>query len=52
MKKVLIFILFITAMMSLTSCGAYNSLTPEEGYKVGYNTGVLLRGGSVNEFIY
>lgn len=49
MKKILIFILFITAMMSLSSCGTFES--SEDAYKYGYNTGVLLRGGSSNEFI-
>ena len=51
MKKVLVFLLFMAAMMSLTSCGTFGNMSYEDAYKNGYNTGVLLRGGSANEFI-
>ena len=51
MKKVLIFLFFMTALMSLTSCGTVFHMTPEESYKYGYNTGVWLRGGAESEYI-
>ena len=51
MKKVLVFIMFMAAMMSLTSCGSYANISNEQAYKNGYNMGVFLRGGSSDEYL-
>lgn len=51
MKKIYIIILFITAAAALTSCGSFSSLSEEDHYRNGYNMGVILRGGSSDEFI-
>lgn len=52
MKKIFIFAAFIVGVSSLTSCGALASMSEEDAFKVGYNTGVMLRGGSSDEYIY
>lgn len=49
MKKIWIFLLIMVAVLSLASCGTFES--SEDAYKYGYNTGVLLRGGSSSEFL-
>lgn len=51
MKKILVFLLFMTAVMSLTSCGSFSNLSYDDAYKYGWNTGVMLRGGSPDEFL-
>lgn len=51
MKQLVILAMLMAAVLSLTSCGAFSNMSDEDAYRVGYNTGVLLRGGSSDEFI-
>ena len=50
-NKIFIILLLMTSILSLTSCGSFANMSNEDAYKYGYNTGVLLRGGSSDEFI-
>ena len=51
MKKIFAFALVVIAMLSLTYCESLSNISNEDAYRVGYNTGVMLRGGSSDEFI-
>ena len=41
----------MAAVGSLTSCGSLGNISDEDAFKHGWNTGVILRGGSSDEFL-
>lgn len=51
MKTIVVFLGVIMISMLLTSCGSFASISNEEAFKRGWNTGVILRGGSTDELL-
>ena len=51
MKTLVILLMLMAAALFFTSCDTINSMSNEDAYRFGYNTGVLIRGGSSDEML-
>ena len=51
MKKFIALLALALSMLLLQSCGSLASVSEDDAYRVGYNTGVWLRGGDKSEYI-
>jgi len=51
MKKIMLLLALVLTMLLLQSCGSFASMSEDDAYRVGYNTGVWLRGGDKSEYI-
>lgn len=51
MKKIIALLTLAMTLMLLQSCDSLASMSSEDAYRTGYNTGVWLRGGDKSEYL-
>ncbi|MBQ8969436.1 MAG: hypothetical protein IJ064_06870 [Bacteroidaceae bacterium] len=51
MKKIIALLVLAVTLIVLQSCDSLASMSNEDAYRTGYNTGVWLRGGDKSEYI-